>query len=361
MLLVRALNPLDIACDPLTNGITSKKVIYDIVKNYYEQNKKSPYHKLSKEEQEQFIMEHMEEYIKFHQGKLEKKFLKASLETRENVKEFLDFYHSIQGRTKEELEPNLKGNQEQLNYGSYIIFKKYLSTLQSHLLYGSKKITDWISTSSSINAISRYYDSQDIHQVAIIKSNTGGLVDSDNILTVDLSSKGKIMQNQFLCNKIDIEEDTIDTLAAISNLYPFLMLQFGNRMVNKSNENARCFSYSTSSKEFCIQRYIPKDHILSILGALQMDLITHGMFDEAFIHLPKEEQKRALEHLKQVLKHRVDYQDDPFLSHVFEECYMKDRNMNQITTPEEPFDKVYFNKRKILYLARDIPNSQIKK
>ena len=41
----------------------------------------------------------------------------------------------------------------------------------------------------------KYYDMQDIHQVAVIKSNTKGLVDSDNIMSVDLSTFKDIEKN----------------------------------------------------------------------------------------------------------------------------------------------------------------------
>ena len=357
MLLVRALNSFDIEADPLTNGIASKKMIYDLTKRYYENNRNSKYKELSEEEKDIFIREHIEEYLRSHNHKLEKLFVKNSSETREDVREYKEFLNAVRGKSKEELTELARTNYDGLNFGSYIKFKKYLSTLQQHLLLGSSKTTDWISTSTDLGAIKKFYDQQDIHKVAVIRTNTGGLIDSDNILTVDISSKDMIERNKYLCNKIDIDEDIIDVIAQLSNAYPSLMLNFGNRLVNRTNEKARGYSYSKSAKEMCILRYIPKDHIVSVLDALQVELVYRNLFNYDFFKLSKEEQKKELERLRKVLQYRVDFQQDPFIKHVFEELFIENKNERTLGESEE---RINHEKAKILHLARDIPNANIK-
>ncbi len=362
MYLIRALNNLDILGNPSDNGIASKLMIYKIVKNYYDKNNIKEYHELDEKEKEIFIKEHMEEYVRNHNSKIKNKFYKYSEESRKDIKEFKRLVDTIKSKSKEEQQDLIINNSDNLDFGSYVSFYKYLSSLQQHLLYGSTKLTDWISTSTSFDSIMRYYNNQDVHRIAIIRSNTGGLVDSDNILSVDLSTMDKIKEKDYLCNKIDPKvEKIIDVISDLCEYDPTLSLRFQQVYVNKTNNNSRGFKYAINSKEICILKYIPKDHIVAILEALQIDLMRARLFNNEFLKLSLEQQKKELESLKRCLEFEVINQDDPFLKHVFEELYLKNKNIKSLVNFQDSEEKIKHNRNKILNLAKYSPNIQIKK
>ena len=354
MHLVRALNDLDIVSNPLENGIASKQLMYDVTRNFYENDKE--FKSLSDEEKELFVKEHMTDYLISHNDKLNKKFLRASSKTREDLKEFCNVSKLVSTMPKDELTSLIKNNSENINFGIYIIIYKYLSSLQSHLMCGSFKMTDWISTSTSLEKMLKYYDEQDIHKVAVINSDTNGFVDSDNIMTIDLSEDDRIIGKDYLCNKIDIDDNMIKLIAELSRMNPLLMLKFKKNVVNKTMENSRGFKYAKASREICMLRYIPEDHIASVFEQLQIDLIRAELFNFDFLNLSKEKQKEALDYLKKALYFLVVNSKDPFLKHVFDELYINNKNVKDMSS-----EVVEHNRSKILSLAREVPNIQIKR
>lgn len=358
MYLVRALNDLDILGNPIDNGIASKQLIYRVVKNYYDKSNIKEYLELNDKEKDLYIKEHMKEYITIHNRKMKNKYYKYSNQARDDVKEFCDLNRLIKSKTIEE-KIELFNNKE-FNFRSYIVFSKYLSTLQQHLLYGSSKITDWISFSTDIGTMLRYYENQDIHKVAVIKSNTGGLVDSDYILSVDLSTYEKVKEKGYLCNKIDMPEEIVDFMSKLSVLDPSIAVGFHEKMINTTNPNSRGFKYANNSKEVCIFKYVPKDHVVSVLEALQIDLMRMKVFNMDFVKLPIEEQKKELEKLKKALEYEVLLQDNPFMKHVFEELYLNNKNIKSIITFQDSEEKIKKERNKVLYLAKNIPNIQMK-
>lgn len=364
MVLCRALNDYDIISEPLKNGIASKQIIYDLVKRYYENDRKNKeYHTLSAEEKDCFIKAHMEEYLKSHNHKLAKLFVKCSNQSREHVREYREFLKSIKGISLEENMEMLSGNPEEINFGSYIYIINYLSTLQQHLLFGSTKITDWISTSTDMGNIMKFYDAQKIHKMAIIKSDTGGLVDSSNIMSVDLSTYEKIKQNSpYLCNGIDIKDnDVIKCLAELSLYSPEIALNFKERLTNETNINCRGFKYSTNAKEVCILKYIPKEHIISVLEALQIDLIRLDRFNKQFICMPQNEQENELDRFKTLLFRQLKQNDDPYLLYLFDELYIKNRNINDLVSFDQSKKYIENNRNKILSLSSKIPSPMTKR
>ena len=362
MLLLRALNDYDILADPLKNGISSKQMIYDLVKKYYEYDKNSNYSNLSEYERELFIQNHIAEYLKLYNYKLEKLFLKNSNQSREDVKEYKLFLNKIKNKGVDELLDIVRYNDENINFGSYIKFMKHLSELQRHLLYGSSKITDWISTSTNVESMLKYYDMQKIHNVAVIVSNTGGLIDSDNIMSVDLSTFESIEKNsKYLCNKIDDKTNLItDVLADLSRINPTIMLSFKKKEIKETDIKSRGFKYSTNSKEICILRYIPKDHIISILESLQIDLVRCGRFNENFVFKSRKEQKEELIRYKQVLLNQLKRIDNPYLLYLYDEIYIKNRNIKDLVTFNQSKEYIKYNRNKILNLSLKIPSSMIK-
>lgn len=363
MLLCRALNDYDIASEPLKNGIASKQMIYDLVKRYYESDKRNKeYHALSAEAQEEFIKAHMTDYLKSHNHKLEKLFIKCSNQTREHVSEYREFLKSIEGTSLEENVKLLTNNDEKINFGSYLYIINYLSTLQQHLLYGSTKMTDWISTSTNIASIMKFYDNQRIHKMAIIKSDTGGIADSANIMSVDLSTYEKIKEKSpYLCNGIEIKNyDVIKYLAELSVYFPEIMLNFKQKLIDETSINSRGFKYSTNAKEVCILKYIPKDHIISVLEALQMDLIGIDKFNKEFIYMSLPEQDKELERFKTLLLRQLKDKNDPYLLYLFDELYMQNKNVNELVSVDQSKTYIENNKKKILRISTKIPSSMVK-
>lgn len=337
MLLLRALNEFDIVSNPNSNGLASKKMIYDLTKAYYENIKDSEYLRLNQKEKDVFIKEHMLDYLISHKHKLEKYYRKRNKMYRDVINSLLD-------------NPNPAG---------YIMLKKYISSLQGHLLHGSRTNTNWISTSKNFNSIERYYNNQDVHSVALIKSNTNGIIDSDRILTIDVSSTEKILNNSLLCNKIECAD--IDLLAALSTEYPSILNDFIIDYNVPTNPSSTGFNYSKASSEVCIYEYLPSNHILGIIESLQMDLIRYHLFDFEFFKLDKTSQETYLRVLKSSLLKRIKATHDPFLLHVYEELYINNKNINNLINPSDSKEKVVASRNKILRYARGIPNIQIKR
>ena len=209
----------------------------------------------------------------------------------------------------------------------------------------------------------KYYNSQKIHKVAVIKSDTNGIFDSENIMSVDVSNFDKIEKNNiYLCNKLSVSDDlVIDTMAELSNIDPTIMFGFKNNMVNYTNINSRGFKYSTSSKEVCMLRYIPKDHIISLLDAIQMDIIMVGRFDGNFIKMNPLEQEKELKRFKNILLNRLKLFGDNYLLYLFEELYVKNLNIKELTSVKQSRRYIERCKNDILRLSLKIPTPMIKR
>ena len=234
-----------------------------------------------------------------------------------------------------------------------------MSTLQGHLNSGSRTDTNWISVSKSFHGVQKYYERQDTHQMILIKSFNNGIIDQDRILTVDVSSNEAITKNPYLYNKIDC--DHIDLIARLSVDYPNVLTDFKIDYLTPTSEKASGFCFSKSAEEVCIYEYLPSDHILGLIEPLQNDLILKGLFNFNFYKLDKREQITYLNQLKRQLQILVDFQKDDYLSYLYRKLYIENRNIKSLITLTSPKERVIANKNKVLRLARNIPNIQIKR
>ena len=337
MLLIRALNEYDIISNPLKNGLASKEMIYNLTKSYLENSKNKDYLCLNVKEKDIFIKEHIKDYIVAHKGNLEKYYKKRNKLYKSTMNALLNNH----------------------NPAGYIMFRKYISSLQGHLSNGSRTYTNWISTSKNINSIYKYYDEQDVHRAAIILSNTNGIIDGDRVLTIDVSSDDKINNNIFLCNKISC--DDIETLAFLSTEYPYIINDYNYDYVIRTNKKAMGFNFSKSSSEVCIYEYLPSSHIIGLIEALQMDLIKIKAFNFNYYKLDKREQVIYLNDLKKRLFKCIKKENDPFLLHVYQELYIDNKNINSLINLGDNKDRIINGQKKILRLARTLPNIQIKR
>lgn len=356
MMLLRALNSFDIAADPIENGIASKRVMYELTKNYYSSNSRE-YNSLSDEEKDIFIKEHMLEYVSSHKDKLEKMFSKKTLGAREDGKEFRKVSLFVESMRRNHIPISNANAPQNINFGIYIKIYKYLSTLQYHLVSGNTKITDWISTSKKFDRNQKFQDGQDIHKIALIYSHYEQFVDPNGVMIVDLSTQEKIKEKRFLCNKIEgYSEEELDSLAERCRHNPELFVKVNNEIIRKTKHNCRGFSYSTSAAEVCINKYIPKKYIVGVLDGLQLDLFLEGIIDYHFYFLSRKEQAKELVKFKERLLEEIKKSGDQSLLYTFDELYNKDKNIKNIGDDE---DKLTHNRGLILRKARDIKSPLI--
>lgn len=330
MYLFRVLNEFDINGNALKNGLASKKMIYDITESYY---KTAPeYLKLNKHDRDLFVKEHMNEYLIIHQNNLEKKYRKYCKDIIKTINEL----HT----TKDE--------------DSKLLIKTiyYLSTLNNHLVNGSKTYTEWISLSKKLNSIDDYYNSQSKHKVALIASSTNGYIEEET-LAVDVSSRDIINKAEIFCNKIEYK-DYLEYLETMD------IYQFIEDLVRRTKKEFMGYNFSVSDKEVCYYQYISSNKIVSVLESLQIDLIRCGLFNEEFLELDKKKQLKCYEELKYKLLRLVKLMQDPYMLHIYEELYLKNNNINNITTNHHEQGKIKYTKKLILGLASKIPDIEIK-
>ena len=63
MLLFRAMNEYDVIIDPLKNGFTSKKIIYDNTKRYLYNTNRKLIEKLSIKEKDEYVKSYINTYL----------------------------------------------------------------------------------------------------------------------------------------------------------------------------------------------------------------------------------------------------------------------------------------------------------
>ena len=353
--LYRALNEYDILCNPLYNGLASKKLIFELTQNSIINSESHYFNSLSKKEQDLYVKSKMNDYLKKNQSNLSNKFLNKSKNISKNVSKFNRMFNfSIDDYNKKYTDIIIQHYFESWLYICY-----YLSSLNNHLVNGSKTMTDWISFTSDINNTKKYYDSQDYHNLAIIGTNSYGLCDN-NTLIVDLSSKEKI---EFILDIISKKINSTEFNKMYNEIKEegFTKLLQETDVFNKSNINFMGYNFSAADKQWCVYNFLSQDNILSILETLQIDLLGIKRFNlKDYCILPKENQIEQLKILKELLKRKIVNQNDTILLNVYLELYYN--NKNERISNLNIFEKnnILLNKTKILKLASEIPNIQIK-
>lgn len=339
MLLLRALNDFDIIIDPIKNGLASKKMIYDATKRYLYNVEREKVEKMSKQERYEYIKSYMREYLINHKHKLSKIFEKNHLETKNIINNFVD-------------------NKDKFSYCQMIMD---LSSLPNHLVNGSKTYTNWISASNNIDGLWNYYDSQKIHEVAVINVNTNGVFD-ENTYIVDLSNRETINNIRFLSNKIDIDDFDSFTMFMKENpeLDKFFINGFNKYVMKPTNKKFMGFNFSASDNEYCIYEYLSKESIVSVLESLQIDLICADLFNEEYLLLNPNKQVQELKKLKDMILKHVLEEKNPYMLYVFEELYLKKHNIFEITNSKEEQEKMILMRNEIISKCRLLPSVLIK-
>ena len=339
MFLFRALNDFDIIIDPIKNGLASKKMIYDATKRYLYNVEREKVEKMSKQERYEYIKSYMREYLINHKHKLSKIFEKNHLETKNIINNFVD-------------------NKDKFAYCQMIMD---LSSLPNHLVNGSKTYTNWISASNNIDGLWNYYDSQKIHEVAVINVNTNGVFD-ENTYIVDLSNRETINNIRFLSNKIDIDDfdSFIMFMKANPELDKFFINGFNKYVMKPTNKKFMGFNFSAADNEYCIYEYLSKESIVTVLESLQIDLICADLFNEEYLLLSSNKQVQELKKLKDMILKHVLEEKNPYMLYVFEELYLKKHNIFEITNSKEEQEKMILMRNEIISKCRLLPNVLIK-
>lgn len=339
-LVFRVLNDMDILCNPVKNGIASKKMLYDLTKTYLESVDDRFLKSLSKKEQELYIKDNISKYIITHDTNLSKKFTRRNIEIRNVINSF------VSNKDKE----------------SYYLLLCFLSTLNNHLVNGSKIYTEWISTTTNFDSIFKYYDYQDEHKVAVMVVPTNGVY-NDSTLVVDVSSKERIKEIKCLSkkiNKIDVEK----FIKIINNDLELEMVAnqlFHKFIFERTNEKFMGYNFSTNSHEIDVYNYLDPVCVVSVLEQLQIDLIRADIFNNDYLSYSTTEQKQLLIDLKNKLRKIVLTSNDSFIINIYDELYLKNKNINLIARDKLEKEKIINIRNKIISKALVINSPIIKR
>lgn len=336
-LLYRALNEYDIACNPLMNGLASKKLIYDLTMSYLLENERLFMSSLNDKERDEYCKDNMMKYINTHQHKLKKMIEKRGSKITKSLSRIIEC----------DL-PSL----------TYLLY--YLSTLNSHLSSGTRVMTDWISTSKDLESVGKYYQKQNIHKVAVLETWSMGVIDP-NTLVVDLSSKEVIDNISCILNKKITEDSFKETLERVKMFGQSYLDVFDDKSFVNTNKKFVAFNYAVADNEVCIYRFYPAKNVVSVLEQLQIDLIFFDLFNIDYTMLDKEKQILELNKLKEILKRRIIMENDSYMFHVFKELYLENKNIDIVSEDSYERKRINHNRTKILNIASDIHNIQIKR
>lgn len=356
MILYRALNEYDLTCNPLVNGVASKYLLYYLTEFYL--SKKDIGYNFSPESERGKIVENsINDYLIKNYSKLKKKFLMYYEFARVDIAQFLKFPDFCINLSDQEIKNLVKNDYEMVD--GYVMSRLYLSTLLSHLSAGSRSFTEWVSTSLDLGSISKYYDKQSIHKIAVISSDTNGLYTSDPNFCIDLSSYDKIDSNlKYISKQIKYDGSDEEYCRWIDS-FNYKNVRDFDGQIEATDLSTVSFKYSIASKEVCFFRYIPSKDILNILEALQYDLFNIGRLNDSNIYNLNGKSAYELDELKGNMTSLL--RNDPSLLHFFEELYLKNKNINSLVNEEESLDYISNCRDKILRLALDVPSGVIKK
>lgn len=340
MILFRVLNDYDMIVDPIKNGLASKKLIYDVTKKYLYNIDKKTIENLSEKDKDEYIKNYIEKYLFDHKYKISKIFNKYHESTKDTIHKFV----------------------EEKNNFAYCQMVRDLSSLSNHLINGSRTFTNWISTTNTFDGIWKYYDRQSIHKVAVIETYTNGVFNEDTYV-VDVSNRETIDKIKFMSNKID--DTTFETfIEFIKNNpeYQDLLVELFNKFIVKpTNKKFMGFNFAISSNEYSIYEYLPKESILSILESLQIDLICADLLNEEIFKLKPNQQIYELNKLKNMILKYVREENDSYMLYVFDELYLKQRNISELVLDSNEKEKMLLTRNKIISKSQFAPSVLIKK
>lgn len=191
----RVLNDYDLIINPQKNGLINKALISSNLRFLFD------------------LMVNTTPNIFNHYSQLtEKQRIKVYNEIYDDVKySFLEetLYNTInevqwKDNKIQELLTDIRNKEGGINQSNFSKLLDIFSTVQTHLVCGSRFDTPWISSSKSILALKKYYLKQKKHAIAVVKSeldNTYNFANNRIEIVLDLSTREKINSNDLLINK----------------------------------------------------------------------------------------------------------------------------------------------------------------
>ncbi len=340
MVLFRVMNEFDMIIDPFKNGLVSKKAIYNATKKYLYNTDREIIEKLSIKEEDEYIKNYMSKYLLDHKYKLGKIFKKQHKLVRDVIHKYV----------------------LRKDCFAYCQIIKDLSSLPNHLINGSRVYTNWISTTSDFDRIWKYYDRQQIHEVAVLNIFTNGVFDEDTYV-VDLSNKEVIDKIRFISNKIDDSAfDSFMNFMKENPEYQDNIISSFNRFIMKpTDKKFSGFNFAAASSEYNIYEYISKESVISVLESLQIDLVCAGIMNMEYLKLSPRQQAYELEKLKNLILKHVQEEKNPYMLFVYDELYLKKHNISEITNDKYEQEKITLMRNQIISKSQVLPSVLIKK
>lgn len=290
MYIFRALNELDIEMNPQKNGVIAKSIYDDVLRDPFEflvyatfLGKENPCLNMPKKDLEEIyhdIRNSMD--LSFYATKILSIADKRQQEINENIKKVV-------------LEKDSESAYKIIN-----IFK----TKNAHLTNGSSKDYPWISFTKDLRKVRNYYLNQSNHEIVVVDSQIQkftDIIDENFLLALDLSDKETIRDNEFIIN-------SDGTRTAL---------------------NFRGLNYSKSDNEVIYYNKVPKEKIVTVLKALQYELITNGFLTEEYYRLPKLKQYciqiTALSNMKRIFEDSGEIFD-----YILSEYYGKNKSFKKL-------------------------------
>ena len=276
MYIYRVLNDCDIALQPKENGIFNKRIIEDKSRVSYETQLASNNEIQPSEELFKYLLPTYANVNQFNisrDAKVIQTVVDKELDMLKNI-----INGNIDGYTKEEI----KDLEAYLNR----IFKEANESI-------TKKSTDWISFTTSLKKILKYYLHQTrSHQVAVVESNIDGIVDN-NLIGLNL---GNI-------------EDIKDYISQCDHL------------------NLESIKLPKKDGEVLYYNYVPKEKIKAILSQFEIDLLFNNLVDQTTLI---EFMKPVSVALKNQLRREISKLDNPELLELFDDVYVKNKALSNL-------------------------------
>lgn len=313
MYIYRAINELDDKINPLKNGIIAKGIIDEMARYGFDFLIYSEQHKIGKNNLENLSKSDIKDiYFDIINLLIETYWYEILQKSENNQNRVNRIFRNAY----------INDDKESLNQ-IITIFQ----TINGHITTGSEKDYPWISFSTDLKAIKKYYEHQQKNKIVVIDSNIKNIVDvcdSNFLIAADLSNIESIRNNPFLINNLGL----------------------------KTSENYRGYNYTRDSKEIVYYNMVPKEKIVTILNALQYELLTNELLDEEYYNVPELKkiflEKKILYEMKQLFENHND-----ITNYLLEEYYNKSNSLRYLS------EQGKYNMRQ-LECAKEYINQKIK-
>ena len=141
----------------------------------------------------------------------------------------------------------------------------------------------------------------------------------------------------------------------------YFLTIFNKYVMKPTNKKFMGFNFASNSNEYCIYEYLSKESVVSVLESLQIDLICADLFNERFLLLSPNKQAQELKRLKDMILKHVLEEKNSYMLYVFEELYLKNHNIIDITNSPKEKEKMLSMREEIIVKSRLLPSVLIKK